>query len=195
MERQRQLISKRGIVIEAPAPVIARDPNTGTFNDFLDVAKQLAEDFKDEALQHQVVALLVKRTKLIGYGVNQLRYLRGWSYFDGSLHAEADLIRRQEEKIVGGKVLVYRFNNAPFSPLAGEALCAKPCQLCQHLLRNAGAGRVVWLSGHTGLVESRRGGDLPLLTGDPSALTRRFLEREGSNHHGKFHASDYLVIH
>ena len=129
----------------------------------------------------------------MGYGVNQRRHVRLMSYFHDSLHAEADLIRRYGEKLRGAKVFLYRFNNAPGSPVANKPLCARPCLLCGHILRAMGVGRVDFVDDGENIQELR-GRDLPMLREDPATLTRMFLARMGDRHHGKFMAQDHLAI-
>lgn len=162
-----------------------------TFFDFVEIAAQLASDFRDPTLQHQVVALWAK-DRVLGYGVNQRRHAKAMSYFYDSLHAEADLIRRFGDRLKGAKVFLYRFNNAPDSPFAGEPLCAKPCLLCSHLLNEIGINKVVYVK-DDGLVESIKGSDLSQLKENPVVLTKMFLDRSGKEHHGKFYAQEYLI--
>lgn len=136
---------------------------------------------------------MIKGPRVLGYGINQLRYAKRFSYFEGSLHAEADLIRRHEEKVRGATVLVYRFNNAPKSDWAGQPLCGKPCPLCGHLLRQARVGRVWWF-GHDGKPENLLGEGFSELTGDPVAITQRFVQQIKGNRDGKFQVKDYLAL-
>ena len=132
---------------------------------------------------------------MLCYGVNQLRHAKGSSYFYRSLHAEADLVRRYPEKIPGSTILLYRFNNAPSSPVSGQPLCGKPCHLCGHLLRTARVGRVVWF-GETGKAVVAKGRDFPLLTADPTQLTQMFLRqahKSGNKPDGKFVVQNYFA--
>lgn len=168
------------------------DARASIWRALVPLAAQLAEDFRDEEFQHQVVALHVRGRKVLGYGVNQKRYAKYSSYFDDSLHAEADLIRRHGEKLRGGKVFLYRFNNAPGSPLANQPLCAKPCPLCSHLLNEAGVGRVVWVDELEEVV-SIRARDFPLMAEHPSILTRLFIEKVGTHHGNKFYPENYMA--
>lgn len=168
------------------------DTFAATWHSMVPLAAQLAEDFRDLDMQHQVVALHVKGKRVLGYGVNQKRYANLFSYFYDSLHAEADLIRRYGDKIRGAKVFLYRFNNAPTSPFGNKPLCGKPCPLCSHVLRMAGINRVVWID-DAGEVQSMRGHEMPLLTEHPSVLTQLFLDRSGNEHHGKFFAESHLA--
>lgn len=101
-------------------------------------------------------------------------------------------MRRHPTKIRGNKVFVYRFNNALASPVAGQPLCAKPCPLCGHSLREAGVGRVIWID-NDGTVQSVRGKEFPQLTGDPAVITRLFLDQAGHDHHGKFMVQKYIA--
>lgn len=137
------------------------------------------------------MALLVKGQRPLGYGINQLRHAKGSSYFYDSLHAEADLIRRHPDKVRNGSVLIYRFNNAPASPVPGKPLCAKPCPLCGHLIAVSGISRVVWF-GDNGVAEMMRGYEFPSLTADPVLLTKNFLNKKSQNRHSKFEVENYF---
>jgi len=165
---------------------------TRIFMEFAGLARQIAEDFRNDSMQHQIVALWLKGSRVLGYGVNQRRHAKAMSYFNDSLHAEKDLLRRFGTRIRGAKIFLYRFNNAHGSPVANKPLCARPCHLCSHSLREAGVNRVVYIT-DDGVVESIRGHELALLTEDPSVLTRMFLERAGNGSHGKFIAEGYLL--
>lgn len=166
-------------------------PLSSTWLDHVDLARQVADDFKDESFQHQIVALCLRNNKVLGYGVNQRRYARGMSVFLNSLHAEADLLRRLGDRVANGKIFLYRFNNAEGSPFVGEPKCAKPCLLCGHILREAKVSKVIFLN-PAGEVEGLDGSELPMLRLQPALLTRMFLERGNEKKHGKFVASDYL---
>lgn len=165
---------------------------SGAWRSLANLASQLAEDFKDETLQHQVIALYVRGSHVMGYGVNQRRHAKLMSFFYDSLHAEGDLIRRFGNRLKGCKVFLYRFNNAPGSPHANQPLCAKPCLLCCHLLREVGIGKVVWITDE-GRVESMKRSELPMLKENPVVLTRMFLDQAASRNHGKFIAQGHLV--
>jgi hypothetical protein len=160
----------------------------------ISLARQIAEDNRVEDFQHQIVALALHRSgPPFAYGVNRRRHSRRNSVFLDSLHSESDLIRRCHGNLNGAKVLLYRFNNAVGSPFAGIAKNAKPCLLCCHFLREAGAKQVIYIDDDAA-VQSIRGTDLPLLTERPDILTRLFVERMGNFKHRNFLASRHLRV-
>lgn len=162
---------------------------SGIWWDHADLAYQLADEFRDDTFRQQIVAISLKGSRVIGYGVNQKRHAKNLSVFNDSLHAEADLARKFGEKIQGTKILLYRFNSAPESPFKGVPMCAKPCLFCGHVLRKAGVGKVVFVD-ESGLVKDLGIEQLPFLSGEPSVLTKRFLEKMGQ---APFKAADYLL--
>lgn len=151
------------------------------WHDWVDLARQLAHDFKHPEFQHQIVALGVRHGRAIGYGVNQQRHARGISVFKDSLHAEADLIRRCGDSLDGTKVYLYRFNNAENSPYTDKPMCARPCLLCSHLLKQTGVKQVIFCD-HQGTVQSLKRSELSFLKEDPSVLTKLFVDRVGEMH-------------
>lgn len=107
------------------------------------------------------------------------------------MHAEIDLLSKLEDKAVGSKIYIYRFNNTS-SPSARENKNGKPCPFCQHALKNAGVSRVVYIDDHgnTNVLKNR---DMINLIGEPSNITGHFLERYGDQHHGKFMVYQFVA--
>ena len=106
------------------------------------------------------------------------------------MHAEIDLMVKLGEKARGTTFYVYRFNNTE-SLTAREVKNAKPCLMCQHVLKNAGISKVVYVN-NDGNIEFMKNREMVGLVGDPSRITNRFLEREGNDHHGKFAIMKYV---
>lgn len=156
------------------------------------LAGQLAVDFRNEDRPHQIVGLYVRGRRVLGYGVNQQRYAKLTSYFYDSLHAEADLIRRYGDRLAGSKIFLYRFNNAPNSPVANQPLCARPCPLCSHMLSVVGVSRVVYIT-DSGSIESMRRSELPMLRENPVVLTKLFLDGSTGQSQGKFLVNRHLA--
>jgi tRNA(Arg) A34 adenosine deaminase TadA len=143
-------------------------------------------------LQHQIIAFAVKGGKMLAFGVNKRRYSRNKSVFKCSMHAEIDLLDKLGEKAKGSKIFIYRFNNTT-SPTARENKNGKPCLLCQHALKKAEVGKVVYVNdnGENCILRNR---DMIGLIGEPSKITNYFLERNGMDHHGKFIVSEFIAI-
>jgi tRNA(Arg) A34 adenosine deaminase TadA len=145
----------------------------------------------DDGQQHQVVALLIRGGNVARHGVNRLRYSRGLSYFNSSLHAEVDLIRNCDpSELIGSKVYVYRFNNT-IHPQAREPKVSAPCPLCQHMLKSAQIGRVAFIDRDNQLV-SRKGRDLHSLVDHPYNITTTFATRQKDNAEMRFNAVNYI---
>lgn len=126
------------------------------------------------------------------YGVNQIRYAKGMSYFYCSLHAEADLLKKcSPDEIRGAKVFVYRFNNTSADD-ARQPKCSMPCHLCQHNLKQAGISRVYCINSK-GEITVMRKEDMVTLSDHPSSITKHFLRKFGKSYHGKFQSKDYLA--
>lgn len=102
-----------------------------------------------------------------------------------------DLLRKLGNKAEGSKVYIYRFNNAN-APDARNNKNGKPCLLCQHCLKTAGVSRAVYIE-DCGTVCSLKNRDMAELIGEPSYITRYFLDRFDGNHHGKFVASNFIL--
>jgi len=120
----------------------------------------------------------------MSFGVNQLRYSRGLSYFDNSLHAEADLIKKvQPADLVGAKIFIYRFNNVGLHQRQPRA--SSPCHCCKHLLNETGASRVVYLDSANKLAYSKPQ-HMRRLSGHPHMLTKNFLSNLKAGDSKKF---------
>lgn len=100
------------------------------------------------------------------------------------------MIRKYGSDMRGCKIYIYRFNTAAKSPFGREALGAKPCLLCQHLLKQADIGKVVFVE--DGSVKDMRARDMVYLVDSPSNLTRLFLYKNADCRHGKFKPQDFL---
>lgn len=147
----------------------------------------------DDNQQHQVVALLVKGGTVVRFGVNQLRYSNRMSYFDHSLHAEVDLIKKcSADELVGAKIFVYRFNNTT-APDAREPKVSAPCLLCQHMLNTAKIGKVTYIDKNNNLV-CTKGRDLNMLTNHPCEITKFFAEEQRVNKAVRFEPSRYMFV-
>lgn len=141
--------------------------------------------------QHQIVAFAVRGGAPIAYGVNKLRYHKDHSVFRCSMHAEMDLLSKLRERAAGCKIFVYRFNNTT-SPVAREVHNAKPCLLCQHLLRKANVAKVQYLD-DDGVLQTMKRSDLAELIAEPQELTEHFVRRIGSGDSVNFKPKMYLV--
>lgn len=142
--------------------------------------------------QHQVVALLVRGGSVISYGVNQLRYVRGRSYFEGSLHAEVDLIRKSNpDDLRAGKIFIYRFNNS-LDPAAREPKCGAPCLLCQHSLKEAGANKITYID-QAGELTTKRNRHMCKLSNHPHIITRQFVAAQKITSALRFNPQNYLA--
>lgn len=162
------------------------------FGGWFYLAHQLADDFKEADVQYQVVALNVRGSRVYGYGVSQERAAKGFAYFENSLHAEADLIRRFGLTFKGNRIFVYRFNTFQNSPLKNHPKCAKPCLLCGHLLRGTNVKSVVYFNAEGNVEETKRM-DLSELTDHPVALTARFIQARRSNVDKHFDSNRFIV--
>lgn len=134
---------------------------------------------------------MIKAGKPVAFGVNKLRHMRGKSVFNCSVHAEADLLNKVGDKAKGSKIYLYRFNNTS-SPSARDVKNAKPCPMCQHSLKKAGVSKVYHIddSGRLQVIKNR---EFCSLTGEPSNITRHFIERFGEDYHGKFAIMQFIV--
>lgn len=120
--------------------------------------------------RHLVAALRVRGGNVVGFGVNRIRYNKDFSYFNCSLHAEADLVRKSEFDLDGDKICIYRFN---LSQDRGDIRDSMPCPLCAHLLAQAGAGRLYFVL--NGRVECRKPSDMRMVTSNPIAITNDYI--------------------
>lgn len=140
-----------------------------------------------------MVALLIRGGKVVNFGVNQLRYSRGLSYFKQSLHAEIDLIKKSKSTdIVGAKVYIYRFNNTT-APDAREPKTSEPCLLCQHMLNRAMVGKVTFIDKNNNLA-SVRSKDFHQLTDHPCQITKIFAEQQRANSEVRFEPQQYIAF-
>lgn len=151
----------------------------------------MASQYRDDTLQHQIVAFAVKGGKPLAFGVNKRRYSKNKSVFKCSMHAEIDLLNKLGDKAKGSKIFIYRFNNTT-SPTARENKNGKPCPLCQHALKKAGVAKVVYVN-DDGEVCNLRNREMIGLVGEPSKITNHFLDRHGDEHHGKFVVMQFIA--
>ena len=135
--------------------------------------------------------MCIKNGKPIAFGVNKKRYSKNLSTFKCSCHAEIDLLRKIGNKAKGSKIYIYRFNNTSHEN-AREAKNAKPCILCQHVLKKAGVSKVYYVN-DSGIVSVLKNRDMKSIKGEPHKITYRFLEENGDVNHGKFHYGLYVV--
>lgn len=154
------------------------------------MAESYASDFRDDNFQHQVVAICIKNGKPIAFGINQKRYVKNYSYFKCSCHAEMDLLRKLGDKVNGSTFYLYRFNNTN-NPSARDPKNGKPCILCQHILKNAGVAKVVYLN-NEGKVCVLKNRDMLTVVGEPHHITSSFVDRHGSKHGGMFKVANYV---
>lgn len=134
--------------------------------------------------------MAIRGGKPIAFGVNKRRHTKDGSVFFCSTHAEIDLMKKLGDKIKDCKIFVYRFNNTNHAT-AREPKCGKPCPLCQHVLKKAGAKKVFYMN-MDGEVEMMKNQDMISLIGSPCNITKYFLLRNGDESHGKFHAMNYV---
>lgn len=165
------------------------NPYTASFLGLANLARSIAEDHYEDK-QHHIVAILIKGGNPQAYGINKMRHARHHSYFEDSLHAEADLIKKVgTDKIKNGKIFLYRFNLLENSPARHETLNARPCPLCQSVLKEAGASRIVYIE--RGIVKFLRHSELGALCGSPSQITKHYMGR--ATEHGKFNPLVYRI--
>lgn len=139
-----------------------------------------------------MVALLVRGRHVIGFGINQFRYVRDRSYFDCSLHAEIDLLRKSKPSdIKRNNIFVYRFNNST-DESARVPKCSLPCPLCQHELQKAGANKITAMN-NDGEIISFKNRELVSLSSAPSRITHHFIRAKASNASKKFQASSFIL--
>ena len=160
------------------------------FKNLVDLAESYASDFRDDRFQHQIVAICVKSGKPIALGVKKFKYGKNKSTFECSTHAEIDLLSKLGDKAKGSKIYVYRFNNNAH-PEAREVKNAKPCLLCQHVLKLAGVARISYID-NDGNVMVLKNRDLVTLIANPINITHHFLHRSGVDHDNKFSPTDYV---
>lgn len=134
-------------------------------------AERVARKFSNEN-QHLVAALQIRGGHVINFGVNGIKYRRDCSYFNCSLHAEVDLVRKCDFNLNGDKICIYRFNRAQD---AGDGRDSRPCPLCVNLLAQAGAGKLIYKE--DGTVQSCRPHELPVLAVDPIMFTQQYIPR------------------
>ena len=147
------------------------------YYDLVHIAESYANDFRNENIQHQVVAICVKNGKPIAFGINQKRYIKNRSVFDCHCHAEIDLLRKLNNKIKGTKFFLYRFNNTNH-PDAREPKNGKPCIFCQHILKDCGVSRVYFLNDQNVLTVLKNR-DMISVIANPATITHHFIERFG----------------
>jgi tRNA(Arg) A34 adenosine deaminase TadA len=134
-------------------------------------AERVARRFSNEE-QHLVAALQIRGGHVVSYGVNGIKYRRDFSYFNCSLHAEVDLVRKSGFNLNGDKICIYRFNRAQASD---DCRDSRPCPLCVNLLTQAGAGRLFFKEGDE--VVSCRPHELPVLAVDPVLFTQQYIPK------------------
>lgn len=122
--------------------------------------------------QHLVAALQIRGGHVVSYGVSGIKYRKNYSYFNCSLHAEVDLVRKACFNLAGDKICIYRFNSAQD---CGDCRNSQPCPLCVNLLAQAGAGRLIFKD--DGIVRSCKPHELPVLAVDPIMFTRQYIPK------------------
>jgi deoxycytidylate deaminase len=146
------------------------------YHNYSPIAEAIATEFRDNTLRNQVVALAIKGGSIINFGVNKRRYSSNSSYFHDSMHAEIDLLKKlNTSKLQGIKFYIYRFNNIQEQVVRANRN-AKPCLLCQHILKNAGITKVFYIDDNNKL-SILKNRDMIGLIGDPSHITHHFLKR------------------
>lgn len=120
---------------------------------YLQLAKQFGEqhDF-DEYLEHHICAVLVKGGRVLSVGYNKhgmngfVRHFQKVAKleFCETTHAEQDAILKVRGKtdLRGSKIYVVRLR-PPNSPL-GELGLARPCSICQEVLKSYGIKRAFY---------------------------------------------------
>lgn len=123
--------------------------------------------------------------------MNKRRHLKDKSVFFCSVHAEVDLLNKVGDKARGAKIFLYRFNNTTAYD-AREVKNAKPCPMCQHHLKKAGVSRVFHVDDKQNLciIKNR---ELVGMIGEPSTITKHFLNRHGEDYHGKFAIMQFVI--
>lgn len=139
------------------------------FYNHISFAERVARKYSSDS-RHMVAALQIRGGHVINFGVNSVRYSRDCSYFDCSLHAEVDLVRKSGFDLRGDKICIYRFNRAQGE---GDARTSRPCPLCVNLLVQADAGRLIFKVNDS--VECCKPTDLPMVAVDPIALTKKYI--------------------
>jgi len=142
------------------------------YDNHLAFAERVARKYSNDD-RHLVAALQIRGGHVINFGVNGIKYRRDYSYFDCSLHAEVDLVRKSGFDLRRDKVCVYRFNRA--SNIPKESRNSRPCPLCVNLLIQAGAGKLYFKE--NGVVYGCRAEELPVVAADPIVLTRQYTPR------------------
>lgn len=132
--------------------------------------------------------MFVRGGHIIQYGVNSTRYTREHSYFNCSLHAEMDLLRKCKFDLNGGKLLVYRFNSKHNDE---HSRTSKPCLLCSTMLKNAGIKKIFFVE--DGQVQTCKTHQLPSLNENPVLLTRRVAAYHFNGKHSRFNVQHYAV--
>ena len=154
------------------------------------VAESYATDLRDDRFQHQIVAICIKGGKPVALGVNKFKYGKNKSTFECSTHAEIDLLSKLGEKARGSKIYIYRFNNTSH-PDAREVKNAKPCILCQHVLKIAGVSRIHYINDGCN-IEILKNRDLVTLIANPINITHHFITRSGINRDYKFCPNSFV---
>ena len=116
--------------------------------------------------------------------------MKGHSTFECSIHAEIDLLSKLGEKAKGSKFYVYRFNNTS-NPEARDVKNAKPCLMCQHVLKKAGVSRIYYIDDQ-GDVKSIKNKDLVSLIAEPANITKHFLEKY-YNKYGTINGNQFSI--
>ncbi len=139
------------------------------------MAESFATENRNNDLQYQVVSIAIKNGKPLAMGVNRYRYSKNLSVFETWLHAEMDLLLKLGSRARNCKFYIYRFNNTSH-PEARNPSVSKPCPFCQHLMKEAGVSRAVYLDENKqlGFLKNR---EFISLTGTPSNITKYFLHR------------------
>lgn len=115
-------------------------------NKFLKLAATLAQNYEyDSYLEYKLCAILVRGGKILSIGYNnrgsapiQKRF--AVTKYGESTHAEVDAILngRKLTRLEGSKVYVVRVRSD------NTVGMAKPCEMCQRILKNYGVKRAVY---------------------------------------------------
>lgn len=105
---------------------------------FAEIALQLADE-KNNKITHRLCALIVKRNRVLAIGYNSNKTHPRSRTKMVSTHAEFDAILRcADDDIRGADLVVVRCKRSGLPGLA------KPCHVCQNLIRKVGIRRVYY---------------------------------------------------
>lgn len=117
--------------------------------------------------------------------------------FECSIHAEMDLLSKMGKKAKGSKFYLYRFNNSSNKD-ARKVKNAKPCIMCQHMLKVAGVSRVFYVDDCNKVCVLKKN-DMSEMVGEPRNITKYFLNRhyeefDSYSTNGRFNQLDFCRI-